>query len=134
MLKRLRHIERESNAIMLGLDYFRIGVPCPFLEDESCSIHKERPIACREYLVTSPAEFCAKQEPGKVKGVPIPADVSHSVRAADRGSSPVGWVPLLMSLDWAKNNPEPPVTRTGPALVQQVFERMTGQTPPAPAA
>jgi Fe-S-cluster containining protein len=134
MLKRLRHIERETNAIDLGLDYFRIGVPCPFLEDESCSIHKERPLACREYLVTSPAEFCAKQEPGKVKGVPIPADVSHSVRAADKGSSPVGWVPLLMSLDWAENNPEPPVTQTGPALVQQVFKRMTGQTPPAPGA
>ena len=114
----------------IGLDYFRLGIPCPFLEDESCSIHPDRPLACREYLVTSPAEYCAQQEPGKVKGVPIPADVSHAVRAADRGSSAVGWVPLLLSLDWAEAHPEPPVTQTGPALVQQVFAKLTGQTPP----
>src|SRR4029453_4291200 len=29
---------------------FALGVPCPFLEDESCSIHPERPLVCREYL------------------------------------------------------------------------------------
>src|SRR4051812_30585124 len=52
MLKRLRKIEKESDAVELGLTYFRVGVPCPFLEDESCSIHKDRPLACREYLVT----------------------------------------------------------------------------------
>jgi Fe-S-cluster containining protein len=34
-------------------------MPCPFLEDESCSIHPDRPLVCREYLVTSPAELCA---------------------------------------------------------------------------
>lgn len=134
MLKRLRHLDRETDATALGLSYFRVGVPCPFLEDESCSIHPDRPLACREYLVTSPAEYCAQQEPGKVKGVPIPADVSQAVRSADRGSSAVGWVPLLLSLDWSEAHPEPPVTQTGPALVQQVFTKLTGQTPPGPKA
>jgi Fe-S-cluster containining protein len=132
MLKRLRTIERERDATELGLTYFRVGVPCPFLEEESCSIHKDRPLACREYLVTSPPEYCAQQEPGKVRGVPIPADVSHAVRAADRGSSSVGWVPLLLALDWAESHPEPPVTQTGPAIVQEVFGKLTGRTPPAP--
>ncbi|HEY5241787.1 MAG TPA: YkgJ family cysteine cluster protein [Polyangiaceae bacterium] len=28
-------------------------VSCPFLEEESCSIHPDRPPICREYLVTS---------------------------------------------------------------------------------
>ena len=132
MLKRMRHIEREPNAILLGLDYFHVGVPCPFLEDESCSIHRDRPLACREYLVTSPAEYCATQEPGKVRGVPILAEVSRAVRAVDKGSSPVGWVPLLMSLDWVETHPEPPMTQTGPAVVQQVFAKLTGQAVPAP--
>lgn len=40
----------------LGMTYFRAAVACPFLEDENCSIHPVRPLACREYLVTSPAE------------------------------------------------------------------------------
>ena len=43
----------------LSAAYFALGLPCPFLEDESCSIHPERPLVCREYLVTSPAELCA---------------------------------------------------------------------------
>jgi hypothetical protein len=33
--------------------YFLQGVACPFLEAESCGIHPDRPLACREYLVTS---------------------------------------------------------------------------------
>lgn len=133
MLKRLRNIEHESNAIRLGLDYFHVGVPCPFLEEESCSIHPDRPLACREYLVTSPAEFCAKQEPGTVRGVSIPAEVSRAVRAVDVGSAAVGWVPLLLAVDWAETHPEPPVTQSGPAIVQHVFARLTGQMPPAPS-
>ena len=49
----------------LAWRYFQQQIPCPFLEDESCSIHPDRPIICREYLVTSPAERCARlfQEP-----------------------------------------------------------------------
>jgi Fe-S-cluster containining protein len=40
--------------------YFKLGIPCPFLEDESCSIHPERPLVCREYLVTSSPTRCAR--------------------------------------------------------------------------
>jgi Fe-S-cluster containining protein len=52
-----------------GLDYFHQGVACPFLEEESCSIHQERPLVCREYLVVSPPENCARQtnEPVQVR-------------------------------------------------------------------
>ena len=39
---------------------------------------------------------------------------------------------LLLALDWAGSQSEPPITRTGPAPVQQVFSKLTGQTPPAP--
>jgi Fe-S-cluster containining protein len=51
-------------------EYFRLGIACPFLEAESCSIYPDRPLACREHLVTSPAAFCASHGPGeRVKGV-----------------------------------------------------------------
>jgi len=39
--------------------YWKLAIPCPFLEDDSCSIHPHRPIACRQYLVTSPQSHCA---------------------------------------------------------------------------
>ena len=38
--------------------YYALRLPCPFLEEEHCSIYEDRPAACRELLVTSPAEFC----------------------------------------------------------------------------
>src|SRR4051812_22701427 len=43
----------------LGHHYFRLGLACPFLEDESCSIYEHRPVDCRQYLVVSPPEYCA---------------------------------------------------------------------------
>ena len=49
-----------------------MGVPCPFLEDESCSIHPERPLVCREYLVTSPAALCAGPTQEGVTPVAVP--------------------------------------------------------------
>src|SRR5438105_2241902 len=53
LLEKLEHPERfpDRDLHQLGLDYFQQGIACPFLEEESCSIYEERPIACREYLV-----------------------------------------------------------------------------------
>lgn len=56
----------------LGLDYFRAGVACPFLVDESCSIYEVRPMKCREYLVTSPAANCADPTASGVMMVGLP--------------------------------------------------------------
>jgi Fe-S-cluster containining protein len=42
-----------------AMKYFDLGVPCPLLEDGVCSIRADRPLACREYLVTSDPAFCA---------------------------------------------------------------------------
>jgi Fe-S-cluster containining protein len=40
--------------------YFHQGIACPFLEDESCGVYEHRPLVCREYNVTSPAEQCSR--------------------------------------------------------------------------
>ena len=52
--------------------YYAQRLPCIFLEDESCSIYEFRPAACREYLVTSPAEFCQDMTQPAVKPVSVP--------------------------------------------------------------
>src|SRR5207249_10576704 len=61
LLDRLRapRMVRPDEMNRLGIAYFEQGIACPFLEDESCSIHAERPLACREYLVVSPPARCA---------------------------------------------------------------------------
>ena len=49
LLETLLHPERvpEDDKESLALRYFGLGIPCPFLEVESCSIHSRRPIVCR---------------------------------------------------------------------------------------
>ena len=68
----------------MSVAYFALGVPCPFLEDESCSIHPDRPLVCREYLVTSPAELCAGPTQEGVTPVPDPEAVAWCAAAAGR--------------------------------------------------
>jgi Fe-S-cluster containining protein len=125
----------EPSALhSLGLAYFQLGLACPFLEDESCSIHRDRPLACREYLVTSPAENCARPSADTVRMVPLPVGVAGAVRAVDRqpSASAPGWVPLVFALDWAAEHPEEPPARSGPALLKDLFERLTGGRAPQP--
>jgi Fe-S-cluster containining protein len=109
----------------LGLAYFRAGIACPFLENESCSIYRDRPLACREYLVTSPAEHCANPSPESVQMVPLPGRPSKAVMTEDRSATAGGWVPLVLSLDWAPDHPAPDPLSSGPETVQAVFRRLS---------
>lgn len=92
--------------------YFALGIPCPFLEQERCSIHPDRPSVCREYLVTSPPEHCARMDGAGVKRVPVPSTVSSALFRFSVGSERAApeVMPLIESLNWAaahKNEPEP---------------------------
>jgi Fe-S-cluster containining protein len=123
----------------IGLEYFRQGIACPFLEDESCSIHRERPLTCREYLVTSPAENCANPTPQSIEWLPLAAKVWVSAARCEPGAAGdryLNWVPLIQALDWSATHPEPPANKSGPELVRQVLERLsaTAAEPPAPHA
>ncbi len=110
----------------LGLEYFQQGIACPFLEDESCGIHPDRPLACREYLVTSPAANCAAPAAETVHCVAMPGSVSRVVQklAATRE---VYWVPLILALDWAGEHPDQTSPRSGPEWLQTVFKQLTNQ-------
>lgn len=88
----------------LGLEYFRAGVPCPFLENESCSIHKQRPLSCREYLVSSPAAHCKTPSAETIEMVPVPAKLSEYLYCFGdgAGNDRSRWVPLVLALEWAE--------------------------------
>lgn len=104
----------------LGLEYFRLGIPCPFLEEEACSIHPQRPLTCREYLVTSPAEHCAAPSAETIRCLPLPGKVwvaamrCEPTAVGESRSSPyLPWVPLIQALDWAEQQPPPAAEQTG---------------------
>lgn len=109
----------------LGLAYFALGIACPFLEDEACSIHADRPIACREYLVTSPAAHCAAPSADGVRTVPLAGRVSNAVgRTVAPADGPAPWVPLILAPEWARAREEE-APRTGRELIEEFFRQLT---------
>ena len=123
--------EYEDNVSMQEMarragNYFRLMIPCPFLENESCSIYEERPLKCREYLVTSPAENCADPEKNPVDGLPLPLRVYLTTLFLGENPERPGirWVPLHQLLSWTDDHaPEPPVS-TGPELLHEFMSKL----------
>lgn len=113
----------DEQAQAFGLEYFAHGIACPFLEDESCSIHRERPIACREYLVTSPAAHCARPTADTVERVAMPAKVASAVRKLQ----PPTWVPLIVAPEWADAHPDDSAPRPGPEIMGEFFGALSGR-------
>ena len=124
LLERSADWTDEDYTKLVGT-YFRERLPCPFLEEGSCSIYGDRPITCREYLVVSPPEYCAQDDSGGVVQVPVVLPVFNAV-AQWQTKAPVHLmervVPLILALEWAASHPEPPPTRTGPELLQELLE------------
>jgi Fe-S-cluster containining protein len=125
LLDQLRSLNREPDpeaTHRFGLRYFLQGVACPFLENESCSIHPHRPLACREYLVTSPAAHCATPETETIERVLVPRDLSRALyRLGDGSEKPaVRWLPLVLALEWVAVHGELP-TRSGRELLDAFF-------------
>ena len=106
----------------LSAAYFALGLPCPFLEDESCSIHPERPLVCREYLVTSPAALCAGPTQEGVTPVAVPK-VSMAARGLQEEKD--DWFPLTLLMAWARTRPRRTIERTGPEWVQRFLKRLS---------
>ncbi len=93
-----RSREEQSRA------YFNLQIACPFLDNELCSIHDARPLACREYLVTSPPEACATLDEARVSPLPTRVNLMESLaRAGARTLGlPAAAIPLILSLEWSK--------------------------------
>jgi Fe-S-cluster containining protein len=115
-----------GKAVEVGLEYFRLGIACPFLEEESCSIYEERPIACREYLVTSLPVHCATPTAETVDAVNLPTRVWAAITREEKGladSDPAPCVPLIVAPRWAAANPGAGTPRPGPELLRSVYGR-----------
>jgi Fe-S-cluster containining protein len=132
LLDRLRHPNPMAGMELpaLARDYFQLHLACPFLEDECCTIHPERPVACREYLVTSPAENCSRPTEDSVRVVPLAGRVGRAVRAMDKqeSRSVTGRVFLVLALEWAAVHPEGSPPRPGMVLLQEFFGRLAEST------
>jgi Fe-S-cluster containining protein len=110
----------------LAMEYFNEYIACPFLEDESCSIHQDRPLACREYLVTTPAENCAKPTAETVKPVKTLlklADVLRKVGLTENMQKQ-NFVMMIRSLEHAEKHPNILAKKTGEQWMSEFFSHI----------
>lgn len=86
--------------------YYSLRMPCPFLENDACSIYEERPAACREMLVTSPAELCQDIVNNQVQALPVPVRMSTALGMlwAELAGGPIRLIPLPVALTWAEHH------------------------------
>jgi Fe-S-cluster containining protein len=122
-------LERATNpgqgeAYQAATEYFARRIACPFLEDESCSIHPDRPLACREYLVTSPAANCAAPKRASIDKVKLGGDPSLALLKVGREDTEIGWMPLVLALKFAAEAPPARRDRTGPEILRDVLGQL----------
>jgi Fe-S-cluster containining protein len=121
----------ELSVRQLLVQYHRSGTTCAFLEDGACSIYTSRPSSCREYLVSSPAENCAKIGEVVVTRIPISIRMAHAlsgVAARVLGSDPL-LLPLSFAINWAEANEELGQRRfDGHMMVNMLLEELSGKT------
>lgn len=113
-------------AALVGV-YFDQAIDCPFLEQGACSIYAERPITCREYLVTSAPEHCAQTGSAGVQRVQLPLRLFNAVarwQAPAEGAFLERWVPLILAPEWAETHPEDPPPRPGLELLRELLAQL----------
>jgi Fe-S-cluster containining protein len=111
----------------INRDYYALRMPCPFLEDEICSIYEERPAACRELLVTSPAEWCQDLVKNQVEQIPVPVRIGSALGLlwGELTKTPARLIPLPLALDWAERHQrENQSTWQGPWLLDRALDKV----------
>ena len=106
--------------------YFRLGIACPFLEDEGCSVYNDRPVACRQHVVTSPPEHCAelseRVRPVDVVGGPAFPWMPATERTP--GGRFVEYLALVLAPDFVADHPDEPAPRPGTEWLREFLARM----------
>ena len=114
--------DESVRSKQLGDWYARLGLACPFLSDDLCVLYEQRPIACREHMVTSSARSCDLKSTDEQDVVKMPVSVLECLGrlTAELEQADVEAVMLPLALPWAQENIERS-ERTWPAVT--VLER-----------
>ena len=69
----------------LQRDYWELDLACPFLEQGACAIYAERPLVCRQHLMTTPPAACADPFGPQtyLEKVLLPMDLAGAAAAFD---------------------------------------------------
>jgi Fe-S-cluster containining protein len=106
LLEGLAKAPDQADLPAIAARYFALSIPCPLLMDDSCSAHAHRPLVCRHYNVTSPAEWCADPTQHAIAHVPTPPLMSPKLAqlTAELSGGTAQLIPLPLALDWAEQH------------------------------
>ena len=104
-LQRVDALDADA-ARALAHAYFKLGLACPFLDEDACSIHPQRPFVCRQYLVTSDPALCADPFAHKAEVIPMPLHAATAALAISEAAygRPQHSVPLVLALAYARRH------------------------------
>lgn len=111
----------------LNREYYALRIPCPFLEEEVCTIYEERPAACRELLVTSLPERCDDLINNPIEPISAPIRISTVLGLLwqQLTSSPMGMIPLPVVFDWTEcHQADNQQTWKGTELLDQALDKV----------
>jgi len=108
LLEKLARLQDQSSLSdedmqTLTKEYFLQQIPCPFLENECCSIYEFRPSRCREYLVISPPKHCRNPYKQPIDRLPVSIRLSEALSRmwAQATQTPPQLIPLILALKWS---------------------------------
>jgi Fe-S-cluster containining protein len=107
--------------------FYALRMACPFLEDGMCSIYDERPAACRELLVTSPAENCQDMASHEITAIPAPIRMSPVLGLlwSELTDSPPRLIPLPIVSEWVERHQrDNEQTWQGPRLLDSALDKV----------
>lgn len=111
----------------LNWAYYALRMPCPFLDNETCSIYADRPAACRELAVTSPATECQEMTKQTVQPVPVAVRLSTALSLlwADLTGTAPRLIPLPLAIDWARRHKEEQTNQwAGTELFEKAMDKV----------
>jgi Fe-S-cluster containining protein len=88
--------------------FFALGIACPFLDDDVCSIHPQRPFVCREYHVTTPADLCRDPYVNRVAVVDVPPQAAGALLRVSRDllGTAQDSLPLVLAFEYVAEHRE----------------------------
>ncbi len=111
----------------LNREYYALRLPCPFLEEETCTIYEERPSACRELLVTSPPERCDDLLNNPIEPIisPIRMSTVFGLLWQHLTRSSTSLIPLPLVFDWTdRHQAHNQQTWKGTELLDQALDKV----------
>jgi hypothetical protein len=121
LLRDLRKVNELSEPTVrdLTLGYFHLQIPCPFLDGARCAIYDNRPLSCREYMVTSPSGNCARFGESEILRVRMPGSILTRLTTGPTGTQ--CRVPLVLAFEKAVRGPPRQRRSSGPELLAELL-------------